>query len=522
MIVQKNKYSMNYFFIAIIIFAIMIHIGCNDPGSGSDEEQPNILSVFPENGETAVPLDASIIILFSERMNQNSVEQAVSLNPGNLQLAFSWNSNGNELQITPDIGYYDKVKTYTLTIAETAENMNGENISEDFITTFTTLTIPQVCAGYNFTICLKFDGSIIGWGNNTAGQLGNGTSENPNDIVSPLLSEKVQKIDAAEGYFSVALTSNGKIYIWGKNDNYELGLGNDTDYNTPQILNSLDNIFDISCGKYHSIAVNSSGDVFSWGDNHYYQTGIENPSTFITIPAKTESLNQMDLSIAKIKTGSYFSGVLTNEGKLYLWGGNYKGQLGMNTQGNDFQESYYEPHEITGIGKVIDFDCGNLHVLAIVEEAGMKKVYSWGFNSDGQLGRTTNEEFTWIPGEITGINENVIKVSAGTDNSSFALTETGDLYAWGETAYSKLGISGIDIDPNTGITAVETPTKILDNVIDMDSGNDHAVALCADGSVWTWGSNTQYQLGRETTTLYDGVFLVGITPGKVPGVDLKE
>lgn len=175
------------------------------------------------------------------------------------------------------------------------------------------------------------------------------------------------------------------------------------------------------------------------------------------------------------------------------------------TQESD-EQTMYRPGVISA---------GLYHTI-LVNESG--EVYSWGDNSNGQLGigDLMNLE---TPMHVTGLTD-VIKVSAG-DYHSLALTNSGDVYAWGRNSYGQIG--------NGGTSVALTPVRVdnIPPITDISAGGLHSLALGIDGFVYAWGMNTDGQVGKvESETIYDkSESVLGMrvkSPQKIAGPNIKK
>lgn len=167
------------------------------------------------------------------------------------------------------------------------------------------------------------------------------------------------------------------------------------------------------------------------------------------------------------------------------------GQLGL---GEDILERK-KPAIVKGLDdlEIVQVECGGMHTVALTDSG---KVYTWGCNDEGALGRVTSsengEEFT--AGPVQDIESvNVVMVSAG-DSHTMALSDQGTVYGWGtyRDASGQVGLQadGVKHKPTVILTLQNNP------IIKIASGNDHTVALTKDGNIFTWGCAEQGQLGR--------------------------
>jgi alpha-tubulin suppressor-like RCC1 family protein len=163
------------------------------------------------------------------------------------------------------------------------------------------------------------DDKFYGFGENTDGVLGLGHNR---QVKKPKIIEELcykQIISFANGWHNVmTLTSDGKVYSWGRNHLGVLGNGN-TNYelDKPKINEYLINevIVDMSCGAYHSMVLTQNSDVYAWGHNHCGQIGNRSEELFQLIPIKLNDFN--DEKVIAISCGFNHSLALTDCGHVY-------------------------------------------------------------------------------------------------------------------------------------------------------------------------------------------------------------
>ncbi len=258
-------------------------------------------------------------------------------------------------------------------------------------------TVIAVAAGNSHSLVLCSDGTLAAWGNNSAGQLGNGTTttSNPFGSYSPVavdtsgvLSGKTVIAVAAGGSHSLALCSDGTLAAWGSNGQGQLGNGSTTSSSVPAAVHTAGmlagrTVIALAGGQYHSLALCSDGTVAAWGDNGNGQLGNSSGS-IITMPVAVDTSGVLSgKMVIAVAAGGSHSLALCSDGTLASWGYNNWGQLG-NTI------SVWSPVPVAvntaGVlaGKVVvAVAAGTLHSLALCSDGTLA---AWGYNGSGQLG----------------------------------------------------------------------------------------------------------------------------------------
>lgn len=377
-------------------------------------------------------------------------------------------------------------------IMETIESSARIVVGKDVITTETEPKPAQepqedpsqvkISSGEAHTLVLKEDGSVIAWGLNNKGQLGidgragSMVDRYPEPVhVSNLPNVQVVK---AGRYFSLAVTSNGRVWSWGSNYNGQLGDGSTADKHTPVKIDSLTNVKALGAGNSHVLALKNDGTVWSWGHNSTGQLG-NGTQKDQSSPVKVSGLN----NIKAVSAGSSFSLALTDNGRVMAWGSNVDGQIGI---GESSWESIEKPEQVAGLTDVVDISAGGSHALALKANG---TVWAWGNNLFGQLGDGT-EQFRNEPVRVSGLSD-VVAVSAGKYHS-YALKKDGTVWAWGSNSNGMLG---------DGTTTNKTsPVKVvgLDDAIIISAGYYHGHSMSRDGKIFSWGNNGQGRLGDGT------------------------
>ncbi|DAZ94789.1 TPA: hypothetical protein N0F65_002402 [Lagenidium giganteum] len=262
--------------------------------------------------------------------------------------------------------------------------------------------------GSEHVVAISANGSIFTFGFNRRGQLGHGsmhTAVEPVEVKS--LSGKVI-VDAACSYFhTVVVTAEGEVYACGRNDFGQLGTTDYADRLEPIPVNyfASHRVLSIACGQYHTIAALVEGGVVAFGKNDHGQLGTENAGVTSTPVLIDRPLDSM--MVSRVACGYYHSIALTVEGRLYAFGRNDHGQLGLG-----HNQHVRKPALIEALCKVrvADVACGCYHTLALSEEG---RVYPFGRNNHGQLGLNSQVDCC-SPQVVTELRGKVVtKLAAG-------------------------------------------------------------------------------------------------------------
>lgn len=242
----------------------------------------------------------------------------------------------------------------------------------------------SVHTGSEHTCVLLKDGSVECWGWNLFGQLGDGSEGNMSK--EPVRVAGLQKVKnlAAGGFHNCAVTNEGKVLCWGKNDMGQLGLGDERHRRVPELVKNLDGVKAISAGGAHTCVVLEEGHASCWGRNASGQVGA----------GDKENIHAESKRVLKVKNfesiaagGDYlggFSCAVDKDKRLWCWGNNLYGQVGGNSERN-----YRKFVRVSGVGQVSNVVAGGMHTCVLSVDGVAR---CWGRNNDGQLGVGNNED----------------------------------------------------------------------------------------------------------------------------------
>jgi alpha-tubulin suppressor-like RCC1 family protein len=245
------------------------------------------------------------------------------------------------------------------------------------------------------SLAVKADGTVWAWGYNLRGQLGNFSVFDSNLPVQVQSSDGSGHLSgcvavAAGGYHSVALKSDGTVVAWGDNSNGQLGDGTGVERHRPVNVPGLTAVAAIAGGDYYSLALKSDGTVWAWGANSQGQLG---DGTNITRNRAVPVSGLKD--VAAIAGGVHHSLAITSDGSLWVWGDNSDGELGDGTYTQ--RTAPIQPSGMTGVvGIASGFD-----LSVVLKHDGT--VWCMGRNDYYQLGTGAGVLNSAVPVQASGL-----------------------------------------------------------------------------------------------------------------------
>lgn len=202
--------------------------------------------------------------------------------------------------------------------------------------------VVAVAAGAYQSYALCADGTLAAWGYNDEGELGNGTVTGSTvpvavDASGALGGRTVTKIAAGQ-YHALALCTDGTLVSWGYNQRGQLGNGSTADSKSPVAIHSFGALSGrivkaIGAGTSHSLALCADGTLAAWGYNSQSQLGVAGITQSTTPVAVPPTPNATVRTIHSLTVGAHHSLLRFTDGRMAAWGGNTNGQLGAgNTQ----------------------------------------------------------------------------------------------------------------------------------------------------------------------------------------------
>lgn len=280
-----------------------------------------------------------------------------------------------------------------LLLSQNITNVQASD-EQDFV------TVASVSAGNTFATLLTTDGAVYSRGWNSQGQLGfaAGQQVSVTDWEPVLIEEKVTEIDSPYDH-TVALGESGHLYTWGPNDVGQSGNGTTSLTYTPSQVKASLRYEQISAGENFVVAIDAENRLWSWGANDSGQLGDGT-----TDSRNTPALVSTSATFTQVSAGKNFVIAVDVAGNIQSWGANDSGQLGDGTT-----DSRNLPAEAAG-GTTWSKVATNIQTETVLATDINGRLYSWGSNSNGQLGNGTD----WRAEQVTE-NERVERLIAETE-----------------------------------------------------------------------------------------------------------
>jgi alpha-tubulin suppressor-like RCC1 family protein len=247
----------------------------------------------------------------------------------------------------------------------------------------------------------------------------------------------------------------------------QLGVGSVEFQDGVCVVRGLDgvDVDQVACGGHHfagfSVVRASDGRVFVWGDNSFGQLGLE----FLKKPVFVPHLLNLKEKAVWVACGSQHMVIVLESGRIVAQGDNSFGQINLPSFGD----------------QAVAAACGDAHTLVLTRSG---KVVGFGSDDLGQIGA------------CSAIRGEAVQIACGQSHS-LVLLRDGSVLAFGCNAHAQLGIPGVDC-------VVREPKVVCSNARSVSAGNVHSLVLQNDGVVLGFGSNEHNQLGMRDILMCSG------------------
>jgi alpha-tubulin suppressor-like RCC1 family protein len=338
----------------------------------------------------------------------------------------------------------------------------------------------QLTLGWDHACARKSNGQLACWGDNTYGQLGDGTRTGRPTAVTLSLGAVVQV--SAAGYTTCARFENGATKCWGKNDRGQLGSNSTVaSSTTPVSVSGLQQALYAMGGAEHVCSLSSTGGLSCWGDNNSGQLGSTEAMSlyYTTAPTPVAGLTS---NVAEVAPGAFHTCARRADNTVYCWGVNNYGQLGDNTF-----DDHYTAEPTLAVGNVVQIALGTYSTCARLVDGQVK---CWGDGTHGQLGSGSSGagHKSATPLTVAGAVSKFAKIASGSYHVC-GLAADRSVHCWGKNDFGQLG------DGTTTRRATATRVPGLNDVVDLVAGEETTCVRRATGAISCWGLNNSGQLG---------------------------
>ena len=398
----------------------------------------NLISTTPFNGDASFDLSGQIEMIFDQDVNYagNGYVEFRDFNTNSVVETITSSNmflSGNTLQLYPN--NLMENETYSVEVTSgLVEGLNGEfyvGIADNVSWVFTTAS------------------SNMGSGNTSANM-----------------------VSVASSSHHILFVDHGELFAMGRDDFGAIGLNGDNVQNVAIQIGNKTDWSKVAAGAEHSLGIDAGGNLFGWGSHSFDQLGglspiVETPSLIST--------GAPVIGVLGTPTNSYY---IDQNNDVYGVGRNHMGQVA--TGSATTSESTFNLI-LSGVSK---YSVGTEHGLAIVSG----NLYAWGSNGYGQLGSNIISDYTATPVMIDD-SYTWVEVEAGAFHS-FAITDAGDVFAWGKNNRGQLCEPTIN---DSFINQMTMVSSLSGQTVKVAAGVEHTLVQMNNGSVYVGGSNDQLQ-----------------------------
>lgn len=398
--------------------------------------------------------------------------------------------------------------------------MTEEPVPDSFLSLNPEEVITDVAYGDNHTIFMTSEGRLFAFGENNYGQLGcgdNSFKNSPVEITDHVdLQEHETVVDLFAGTVnSGLLTSLGRVFLWGGNEYGQLTVVTHMDQNIPlEMTDSFDlfpteEVTSVSIGSNHLIAITSHGRVFTWGKNNDGQLGNGTTSNYANMdPIDITSTLLLDLDVLEHPTFAFandnVSVVVTSLNRVLVFGNNGLNQLGIGEEHASTSVAY-DLTESFGLGA--DEEVMEVNIAGFIGGlyTSSNRLFVWGF------ALTWNEErgYHSVVTSITEITD-TLPLNPGEDINDISFgsvttitTTEGRVFMSGDTqmiaANERLTASVIPLSDRSAFFDLEEGEMLVET---DDTSYTYRISLTSNGRLLGWGNPWYMGMGERWKTFY--------------------
>jgi alpha-tubulin suppressor-like RCC1 family protein len=481
----------------------MVEPDMGEPDMGEDE--PPVLNLVEPGRHRMTP--RRDIFLMGSVLDDGPVE-SVTVQAAQGDLIVEVDDQGSFAQWVPLVPGLNHI---TVEVTDAAGQVDQEEVEVYFG--------HRISVGNSQAAFLRSDG-LYTWGRNELGQLGNGSlqgsgyGEDPETSQLParykLDRQRIVSVVTRQT-FMIALDELGQVLTWGSNSDGQLGYASEQDCGSrgdspcrrePTVVPDVSGVVAVQAGFKHSMALLEDGSVLTWGSNADGQLGYTTEETGSAQPAPVPGVTD----VVQLAAGANCSYALTADGRVYAWGENNKGQLGL---GASDGEAHTAPALIPGLEGVVAIAAGNRTGYALLADGTLR---AWGQNHAGQVGNGQEGDDVPAPATVMTLDDQGQSVAlGGVENIAadgfvaVALNDQGQMWTWGLGSLGQLGQGYLedgerDLDSRAVASPVAlTPEEVQEfATIEVEAGaGGPTLALTADSELLGWGWSFRGSMGLE-------------------------
>ncbi|MEK2688323.1 Ig-like domain-containing protein [Bdellovibrio sp. GT3] len=366
---------------------------------------------------------------------------------------------------------------------------SGVNSSTTPLLIDDTNTYQKVSLGNNHGCAIRTDGTLICWGFNSSGQVGDASTSSVS--VAKVIDSPNKYQDISLGYIhTCGVTTTNLLRCWGENDFKRLGNNSTTDSTSPISILSTTAFNKVAAGNEHTCAISTTGQLYCWGNNNFGAAGSTSPATLKGYPY------QMDNGVVytSVTAGYQYSCGITSTNVLKCWGNGAYGMLPLGrlrpalnsaTSGAPIvidSGVNYAQASVSFVGLTSPNILTGISACALTTNGMLK---CWGSNLYGELANGANS-YPSAPVTIDqGATYNSVTASSYISNfapANCGITSAGKLKCWGHNENGNLG--------DGGFTSQPYPRFIdsANNYSKISMGTKSTCAIRSDGKLYCWGT----------------------------------